>query len=319
MHSGNDINRWTVSLADFMTLMFAVFVVLYAVSSSKEEKYKDVIQSIRGASKLLNSAVIIPESQGLLIKESNHILEEKGPALLSDQKQNQDHGGGAEKKVSQADDALSEVDTLKTGKALAKLQIDLEKALAAELNEKSIGLDLNGDWLTIEMGGNLLFIGGSHTLLSSAKQQLIKLAKTLMPVNNMLRIRGYTDQESISNEIYFSNWELAGARAFAVLHELNTLGIAGKRMVMEAYGQYSPVIDQAGSIDKIKSRRVVIAISKYALVEDKQVAGKPLLINKKLTNKKDNGPEADLPKPDRDEMHELHLPNNRLIITTRQE
>ena len=40
MHSGNDINRWTVSFADFMTLMFAVFVVLYAVSSSKEEKYK---------------------------------------------------------------------------------------------------------------------------------------------------------------------------------------------------------------------------------------------------------------------------------------
>ena len=56
-HNGNNLHRWTVSFADFMTLMFAVFVVLYAVSASKEDKYKEVMQSIQGATKLLNQSV----------------------------------------------------------------------------------------------------------------------------------------------------------------------------------------------------------------------------------------------------------------------
>lgn len=303
MHSGNDIHRWTVSLADFMTLMFAVFVVLYAVSASKEEKYKDVMLSIQSASKLLNQSLFSSYREGILTKNSNSVVEDAGPAMLS------------EGMVNQANDELSDTDTLKAGWELRQLKLELETLFSSELDDDLIKLDLNGDWLTVEMGGNLLFVGGSHSLLTSAKEQVEKLAKVLGPVNNMLRIRGYTDQETISNEIYLSNWELAGARAFTVLHALNRLGIVGQRMVMEAYGEYDPVVNEKGVIDKLKSRRVVIAISKYALVEEKNTSNreKPLLVDKK-----DNSQGADLAKPDSEEMHELHLPNNRLIITTRQ-
>jgi chemotaxis protein MotB len=304
MHSGNDINRWTVSLADFMTLMFAVFVVLYAVSSSNEEKYKDVIQSIQDASHLLNQSVFSSQHPGILPRESNNIIADSGPAILS------------EGVVNQADDELSDVERLKTGQALKELQGELEKAFLSELNKDAVRLDLDGDWLTIEMGGGILFVGGSHTLLISAKQQIKKLAGILAPVNNMLRVRGYTDQQPIANEIYFSNWELAGARAFTVLHELTKLGIAGKRMVMEAYGQYHPVFDNNGNVDKLRSRRVVIAISKYALVENEIAKKQEQAADKDKTS---NLPAADSVKPDSEEMHELRLPGNRLIITTRQE
>lgn len=304
LHKGNDLNRWTISFADFMTLMFAVFVVLYAVAMSKEEKYKDVIQSIQNASKLISPDMLYPEREQILIKQSNNIIEETGPALLSDQGN------------KQAKDQLSAVDNLKKGEQLSQLQLELENALLSDLTNASIKLDLEGDWLTIEMGGDLLFVGGSHTLLNSAKQQLERLAKVLTPVKNMLRIRGYTDPESISNEIYLSNWELSGARAFAVLHALNTLGIDGNRMAMEAYGPYAPVFDEQNKIDNVKSRRVVIAISKYALVET--------AINKIIDNVSDKEVKNRLPvvdeiKPDSEDMHEIHLPNNRLIITTRQE
>ena len=303
MHAGNDLNRWTVSLADFMTLMFAVFVVLYAVSSSNEEKYKDVMLSIQNASKLLNQSVFSSYREGILTKDSNSIIEDAGPAMLS------------EGMVNQANDELSDVDTLKAGWELSQLKLELETLFLSELDDDLIKLDLDGDWLTIEMGGNLLFVGGSHTLLISAKEQIEKLASVLRPVNNMLRIRGYTDQETISNEIYLSNWELSGARAFSVLHALNKLGIVGQRMVMEAYGEYYPVVDKKGNVDKLKSRRVIIAISKYALVE----AGLTNAGKKPLIESKKNNPQASaLAKPDSEEMHELHLPNNRLIITTRQ-
>lgn len=300
MHSGNDLNRWTVSLADFMTLMFAVFVVLYAVSSSKEEKYKDVIISIQNASKLLNQSVFSSSREGILSKDSNSIIEDAGPAMLSDGM------------VNQANNELSDVDTLKAGWELSQLKLELEKLFLSELDNELVKLDLDGDWLTIELGGQLLFAGGSHTLLASASDQIDKLAGVLKPINNMLRIRGYTDQKAISNEIYPSNWELSGGRAFSVLHALNKLGIAGQRMVVEAYGEYYPVIQKNGDVDTLKSRRVVIAISKYALLNSS--TEKPLPKNGKKRSQA-----AALAKPDSQEMHELHLPNNRLIITTRQE
>lgn len=301
MHSGNDLHRWTVSFADFMTLMFAVFVVLYAVSASHEEKYKHVVQNIQDATKLLNQSVFSSHREGILTKNSNSLVEDSGPALQS------------EGMINQANNELSDVDTLKAGWELNQLKLELEEVFLSELDSDLIQLDLDGDWLTIEMGGKLLFAKGSHTLLNSSIQQLNKLATVLKPVNNMLRIRGYTDQNKISNEIYLSNWELAGARAFSVVHALYDRGISGQRMVAESFGLYSPVTDKNNIVDELKSRRVVIAISKYGVVAKKTTTK---TAEKKIQKKVES---PTLRKPDSEKMQEIHLPNNRLIITTRQE
>ncbi|WP_019613240.1 flagellar motor protein MotB [Psychromonas ossibalaenae] len=298
MHSGNDLHRWTVSYADYMTLMFAVFVVLFAVSASKEDKYKEVVQSIQDATQLLNQSVFSSDREGILTANSNSIIEDSGPAMLS------------EGMVNQANNELSDVDTLKAGWELSQLKLELETLFLSELNNEVVQLDLDGDWLTIEMGGQLLFAAGSHSLLASSAELTRKLAAVLKPVDNMLRIRGYTDLDTISNEIYASNWELSGARAFSVLHALNELGIVGQRMVVEAYGEYYPLTDAAGNVDNARSRRVVIAVSKYAFVEP--------AVNSKNADKNNVTPPA-LPKADSEEMQEIYLPDNRLIITTRQE
>ena len=103
MHKGNDVHRWTVSFADFMTLMFAVFVVLYAVSVNDKEQHKEVMLSIQNASKLLNQAVFTSNREGILTHNSNSIIEDAGVALVSDSE------------PAQAQDELSEVETLKAG------------------------------------------------------------------------------------------------------------------------------------------------------------------------------------------------------------
>ena len=303
MHKGNDLHRWTVSFADFMTLMFAVFVVLYAVSLNDKEQYKEVMLSIQNASKLLNQSVFSSNREGILTHNSNSIIEDAGPALTS------------ESMPHQASDELSEVETLKEGRALSDIKLALEKLFVSELDTKDVELDLNGDWLTIEMGGDILFAGGSHTLLNSAREVVGKISNVLIPVNNLLRIRGYSDTDLISNEIYRSNWELSGMRAFSVLHALNEQGISEERLVVEAYGRFSPVINENNRVDTLKSRRVVIAISKYAVVtvekNSEQVEDGFL--------ESSNEPPSASPKEDSEEMREVYLPNNRLIITTRQE
>lgn len=303
MHKGNDLNRWTVSFADFMTLMFAVFVVLYAVSLNDKEQYKEVMLSIQNASKLLNKSIFTSNNEGILTHSSNTIIEDTGSALLT------------EDMVNQASDDLSGVESEKVGRELSQIKLSLEKLFNSELENQNVELDLNGDWLTIEMGGDILFAGGSHTLLHPAAEVVKKISQALVTANNLIRIRGYSDQEIIANEIYRSNWELSGMRAFSVLHELNENGISGERMVVEAYGRFSPLLNANLRVDPLKSRRVVIAVSKYAVVTVEK--NRNLLEDQVRANS--SAIQTNLPKKDSEEMREVYLPNNRLIITTRQE
>ena len=314
----NHVHRWTVSYADYMTLMFALFVVLYAVSLNNEEKYQEVIQAIQSASKFVQTTTNSgSDAKGILTKRSNDIKDETGPALISD---GESHNLGYVSELES--EKLSDPDQSYTGKSLEELQLSLESALQSELETGAFSVDLDGDWLTINMSGPLLFAGESHTLLNGAKHQIEQIAEVLKPVNNMFRLRGYSDLDIVANEIYKSNWELSALRAISVLHAFNEQGIEGRRMVIEGYGKFQPVLNSDGQEDKLKSRRVVIAISKFALFENNDdesnnSAESKSDKNKAATVEAQNVPRE--PKPDSDEIREIYHPDGRLIITTRQE
>ncbi|GLS89442.1 cell envelope biogenesis protein OmpA [Psychromonas marina] len=310
MQKGNDIHRWTVSFADFMTLMFAVFVVLYAVAANDKEQYKEVMLSIQNASKLLNQSLLSSNMEGVLTHNSNSLIEDAGPALLSQRTPIQEKMHPSEIETLQ-----QEIESPQQEDGLKQIKLALEKLFVTELDNHRIELDLNGDWLTIEMGGDILFAGGSHTLLNSSGDVVKKIAQVLAPVNNLLRIRGYSDHEIVANEIYRSNWELSGMRAFSVLHALSEQGIKEPRMIAEAYGRFSPILNDNNDVELLKSRRAVIAISASQLAVAKR--------NRKLPQDKslqsDNKTQLNSISADSKEMREVYLPNDRLIITTRQE
>ena len=88
---------------------------------------------------------------------------------------------------------MSVIPSSDEGESLAKLKLSLESALNVELSSGTFSVNLDGDWLTIEMTGPLLFAAGSHTLLNGAKKNIEYIAEVLKPVNNMIRLRGYTD------------------------------------------------------------------------------------------------------------------------------
>lgn len=315
----NHIHRWTVSYADYMTLMFALFVVLYAVSLNKEEKYQEIISVIQSASKFVQPTNSGSNATGILTKNSNDIKDNTGPALISDG-DNYAQGYVSDLPIEQLStqqipaEQLSTPQGYYTGNALSELQLSLQAELETELEAGDLSIDLNGDWLTIEMKGPLLFAAESHTILNTAEQKIERIAAVLAPATNMIRLRGYTDLTNVSNELYQSNWELSALRAISVLHAFNERGIVGERMVIEGYGKFQPFTDSNGKVDPLNSRRVVIAISKFALYTDNSF-GKD---NMKSTDKEQQKI-LRTPKPDSKEMREVYLPNGRLIITTRQE
>ena len=300
----NHVHRWTVSYADYMTLMFALFVVLYAVLLNKSDNYEEIIGVIQSSGKFVHKEAINSKANDL--STSTIVVQEKNTkAELVSKHENAIN-------IYSSEPVLSNIKNNNDGASLVNLKLLLESALTSELTPRAFSVNLDNDWLTIEMTGPLLFAAGSHTLLNGAKSNIEYIAEVLKPVNNFIRLRGYTDTNSISDEIYKSNWELSALRAISVLHALNEYGISGARMAIEGFGQYHPVLDAKNDIDNFKSRRVVIAISRFALFVEKKSDKN---INVKIEEEKS----LPIPKPDSEELREIYLPDGRLIITTRQE
>jgi chemotaxis protein MotB len=291
-----------------MTIMFAFFVVLYAIAINKEEQFQilsDSLEHVFDKSARQHSAQgegvngngiltdrVTPE-QEVLYGESI-LKEEQGPELLDGQSD------------------TSNIQQKYLGKPLDSLLTKLQSALIDEIRDGEASLELNQDWLIIELSSGMLFSSGSSVAHSRAKQ-VVKIVKDIIaPVDNYIRVRGYTDDESIRNEMFRSNWELSVARATSILVELEALGINSARMAIEGYGQYSPFVSNDTEQGRAENRKVVIALSKYGLPQKKSIkdgqASEHLVV----------APEVELPSDD-DTIKIIRLPHGGIRITTRNE
>ena len=256
----DDVHRWLVSYADYMTLLFALFVVLYAMAMVNEEPFETITESI---GRVFQANEELPKNKGhgddILPVNSkrteqrlfgNGILEEKGPEL------------------TEGDPVLSNVADKKVGTNLESLEEDLNTALYEIIESGYAQLQVDGDWLEIELNSALLFPSGSSSTTNNADAILMAINDILGGVTNFIRVRGYTDDQPINNEIFASNWELSVHRATAVLRLMEQQQINPARMAIEGYGQYYPDADNNTAEGRAQNRKVVIAISKFGLNKD---------------------------------------------------
>ncbi|MDO6524999.1 flagellar motor protein MotB [Motilimonas sp. 1_MG-2023] len=306
----NHTERWLVSYADYMTLMFALFVVLYAAATVNEDKYKVVIENFYSATKEFSKHVEVSDTEGILTNEADEIIEEQGAGLLEDAGSIVD--GGQD---------LSNLDRNKLGAPLTSLETELNESLLKELENGQASVTLDGDWLTIDISSGIIFPSGSAQISNSSAQLLTRIADILLPVSNFLRVRGYTDNQKINNEVFSSNWELSVARATSILRLLEQNGINPARLAVEGYGEYYPIVSNKDAAGRRKNRRVVIALSKYAY-EPPSTALPSVNASGNLTTEATIEPilsETSADTSDYSKIIEVELPNGGLRITTRQE
>ncbi|WP_337841079.1 OmpA family protein [Rheinheimera sp.] len=248
--------RWLISYADYMTLLFALFVVLFSLSSMKKEQFDAISQTIAGLFAAQQQASARPLGDQLLPAESETTVMElestgveaqaKGPTLLTEHTE------------------LVPFDESKLGSPLAELDAEFRQSLT-DLTEKGLAkIQRDDEWLTIELSSSMLFSSGSATPNNSAKAVMQALTELLQRHQNYLRVRGYTDSEPIHNELFPSNWELSVARATAILRLLQDFGITPGRLAAEGYGQYSPFAENSSEAGRAENRKVVIAVSRFA-------------------------------------------------------
>ena len=299
--------RWLVSYADYMTIMFAFFVVMYAIAINKEENFQILSDSLE---QVFDKSARIYSQQGTGVEGTGILTDRVTPEkeLLYGESINKEEQG-PELLDGQSD--KSNIQQKYLGKPLDSLLTKLQSALIDEIRDGEANLELHQDWLIIELSSGMLFSSGSAVAHSRAKQ-VVKIVKDIIePVDNYIRVRGYTDDETIRNEIFRSNWELSVARATSVLVELESLGINSARMAIEGYGQYSPFAENNTEEGRAENRKVVIALSKYGLPNEVNT-----LAEEQAAEIKEPEPEVELPSDD-DTIKIIRLPHGGIRITTR--
>ncbi len=252
--------RWLVSYADFITLLFAFFVVMFASSQADKGKAKQVSESVTAAleeSALKHAAAAVAKVLGGNVDDKGQgSAQMKGP-------------GGAQKAAKEAPPEQI-VELLPSLKALSA---ELQKEISA--GKVEVHLEARG--LVISLKEAILFPSGSDVLNSGGQPTLDKVAGALKAVPNPVRLEGHTDSVPIHTERFPSNWDLSSARAIAMLQELvDHYGIAEKRLAVVGYADTAPIDSNDTPEGRAKNRRVdVVILSRIGLQSSPSNPAKP--------------------------------------------
>jgi chemotaxis protein MotB len=257
--------RWLVSYADFITLLFAFFVVMYSISSVNEGKYRVLSDSIVAAfrdparslapiqvGKLLRSPV---QSESILDHNKQIIEIFRVPLPIEPEEQADDRASQPEPQTTQDDTGAEELD-----EAAQQLADSIEDAMVELVDEGLIDVRRDKRWIEVEIKSSVLFTSGSAELSEKSVPVLSKLAQKIEPLDNIIHVEGFTDNIPISNFEYVSNWELSASRAASVVHLFTRLGIDPQRMAAIGYGEFRPVASNATPAGRATNRRVVLVI-----------------------------------------------------------
>jgi chemotaxis protein MotB len=246
---------WAIPYGDLVTLLFAFFVVLYAVSSVNEGKYRALSNTLftefNGQKPPGSAPGSAPGS--ILVSRSEPSAATKPVAADS-------HAIFADTATvtrQQAEEiARSQAESL----ALDKVANGISTAMSDLIRSNLVIVRRNGTTIEVEIRTDILFPSGSATLSPSAVEVIRKLSQSLAPLPNPIRVEGHTDSQPIDTAAFPSNWELSSARAASVVHLIANSGIDPARLSVIGHAQYSPAQSNATVAGRNANRRVLIAI-----------------------------------------------------------
>ncbi len=270
-----NIDRWMVSYADFVTLLFAFFVVMYAISSVNEGKYRvlseSLIASFRSPTKSLHpvqvgKVVKSPLSEQMNLRKTPVVVElpdmpmPRYEAVEEPGYTGRRSGRGGRR---QSASPKGEFGGGPAG-ALKEISEEIEQAMAAMIEQGLIGVRRSERWVEVEINNSVLFASGSARISRQALPVLKRLARILRRFPNAIHVEGFTDNVPINNVIFPSNWELSAGRAASVVHLFTKEGVEPQRLVAIGYGQYQPVADNSTAEGRRRNRRVVLVVQSTA-------------------------------------------------------
>ena len=260
--------RWLVSYADFITLLFAFFVVMFATSQSDKKAAKAVSESVRDALEhgQVSAAIskVLGRPQAVAVKVNAKPDDLPGVAAAT--------AGG-----QGADPLKTGVVEVQKGDLTTSLE-KLQQALAAELKAGKLNVTLEPRGLVISLREATFFASGNDVMNSLSYPAIQKVAAVINGLPNAVRLEGHTDSMPIHNSRFRSNWELSAARAIAMLEILaERCAVPRGRMAIAGYAETAPTDTNDTPDGRARNRRVdVVILTEGALQsEPPQHSGAP--------------------------------------------
>jgi chemotaxis protein MotB len=251
---------WAIPYGDLVTLLFALFTVMYAMSSVNEGKFRvlsdSMIAAFNGAPKSMQPVNIGKKQPG---KGGDKPLVGVTPtALIKIKAQTSPTPGG---------DFTPRDPTVEKGLAhedlpgaLIRMERQVQNAMQALIDAKLVTVRRENMWLEIEINTDILFPSGASDFSPAAEPVLDKLAEVLKPFPNPMRVEGHTDNRPIRTSAFPSNWELSAARAASVVHQFTKEGIDPLRLEIVGFGEFHPRQSNESADGRNANRRVAILV-----------------------------------------------------------
>jgi chemotaxis protein MotB len=230
--------RWLISYADFITLLFAFFVVMYAISVVNVGKYTVLSEALgdafggRGAAVRNTTSVEVEQ-----LPLSNILARKRQEAARRDRER------------------------------LEVLARRLNASMLPLIKSGKVRVTQNSRGVTVEINASVLFDEGAAELAPDARPTLQTVAQLLREDRHAIEVEGHTDDTPISNGLFPSNWELSSARASSVVRLFAAGGIPERRLAAVGRAANVPLAPNADPVGRARNRRVAVTILAGAMVE----------------------------------------------------
>lgn len=249
--------RWLVSYADFITLLFAFFVVMYSISSVNEGKYRVLSDALLAAFRSSPKTILpIQEGQPAKAPQSENISQKPDSNIVAppdlpvpDVSRRKPRAGG-------------------TPAPMAELATRFEEEFSRLIDEDLIAVRYNDEFVEVEIKSEILFVAGSTQLSPLAQDIIKKFSKVMRNFPNLMRVEGFTDNTPVKSVVYPSNWELSAARAGSVVRLMAQEGVHPAQLSAVGYAEFRPIADNATSIGRNRNRRVTIVVMRQTDMDE---------------------------------------------------
>src|ERR1700680_2189325 len=250
---------WAIPYGDLVTLLFALFTVMYAMSSVNEGKFRvrsdSMFAASNGAPKSMQPLNIGEKEPG---KGGDKPLVGISPTVFIKIKDGKETPDG---KLTPRDPTKAEgKSSADLPGALIRMQRQVQDAMQSLIDAKLVTVRRENMWLEIEINADILFPSGAGEFAPAAEPVLDKLAEVLQPFPHPIRVEGHTDDRPSKTAAFPSNWELSAARAASVVHQFTRQGIDPLRLEIVGFGEFHPRQSNDTNDGRNANRRVVVLV-----------------------------------------------------------
>ena len=256
--------RWLVSYADFITLLFAFFVVMFASSQTDKAKAKQVSDSVKEAIEQGGIKATVKEVLGGTVDEHGQgNAQMRGPGGIQKmQKPTKGHDEGVEA-------VLVKPEKLVAAELVPSMKF-LEKELQSAIQSGKVELHLEPRGLVISLRQAAFFTSGDDTIAPETYPTVRKIADVIQKLPNAVRLEGHTDSIPIHSMRFDSNWDLSAKRAIAMMKLLTrNFGLPEDRFAIGGYADTAPVDSNDTPEGRAHNRRVdIVILNQQALIAE---------------------------------------------------